>query len=40
MKIFKTIKGSKVSHHTDLRNAIKTNPTVIIETRGLIVPIR
>lgn len=38
MKIFKTINGSKVSYHTDLRNATKSNPTVIIQTRGLIVP--
>ena len=37
MKIFKTIKGSSVSHHNNVRKAIKTNPQVIFEQRGLIV---
>ena len=37
MKIFKAIKGSQVSYHTDVRKAIKTNPQVIFEQRGLIV---
>lgn len=40
MKIFKAIKSSQVSYHTDVRKAVKTNPQVIFEQRGLIVPIR
>lgn len=37
MKIFKAIKNGQVSHHTDVKKAIKTNPQVIFEQRGLIV---
>lgn len=40
MKVFKAIKGSQVSYHTDLKKALKSNPQVIFEQRGLIVPIR
>ena len=38
MKVFKAIKGSSVSYHTDVKKAVKTNPQVIFEQRGLIVP--
>lgn len=38
MKVFKAIKGNQVSHHNSVRKAIKTNPQVIFEQRGLIVP--
>lgn len=38
MKIFKAIKNGLVSYHTGMRKAIKTNPQVIFEQRGLIVP--
>lgn len=38
MKVFKAINANgQVSHHTDVRKAIKTNPQVIFEQRGLIV---
>ena len=37
MKVFKAIKGSQVSYHSDLRKAMKTNPQIVFETRGLIV---
>lgn len=37
MKVFKCIKGNQVSYHTDMRKAVKTNPQVIFEQRGLIV---
>lgn len=38
MKIFKAIKNGQVSYHNDVRKAIASNPIVIIQTRGLIVP--
>lgn len=37
MKVFKCIKNSQVSYHNSLRKAVKTNPQVIFEQRGLIV---
>lgn len=37
MKVFKCIKGSSVSYSKSLKKAIKTNPQVIFEQRGLIV---
>ena len=37
MKVFKCIKGSQVSYSESLRKAVKTNPQVIFEQRGLIV---
>ena len=37
MKIFKAIKGSQVSYSKSLRKAIKTNPQIIFQDRGLIV---
>lgn len=41
MKVFKAISANgQVSHHNDLRKALKSNPIVIQQTRGLIVPIR
>lgn len=39
MKVFKAIKSSQISYHNSMRKAIKTNPQVIFEQRGLIVPI-
>lgn len=38
MKIFKAIKNGQVSHHNDLRKALKTNPQIVLQERGLIVP--
>jgi hypothetical protein len=39
MKVFKSINANgQVSHHNSVRKAIKTNPQVIFEQRGLIVP--
>lgn len=41
MKVFKSINANgQVSYHTDMRKAMKSNPIVIQQTRGLIVPIR
>ena len=40
MKVFKAIKGKQTSHHNKLKDAVKTNPQIIFEQRGLIVPIR
>ena len=37
MKIFKAIKGNQVSYHTDVRKAVKSNPQIILQDRGLIV---
>lgn len=37
MKIFKCIKDSQVSYHTDVKKAIETNPQIILQDRGLIV---
>ena len=38
MKVFKSIHANgSVSYHTDVRKAVKTNPQVIFEQRGLIV---
>lgn len=37
MKIFKCIKDSQVSYSKSLRKAVKSNPQVIFEQRGLIV---
>lgn len=37
MKIFKAIKNGSVSYHTDVKKAIKTNPQIILQERGLIV---
>lgn len=37
MKVFKCINGSQVSYSKSLRKAIKTNPQVVFEQRGLIV---
>lgn len=38
MKIFKAIKNGQVSYHNDMKKALKSNPIVITQTRGLIVP--
>lgn len=40
MKIFKCINNSQVSHHNSVKKALKSNPQIIFEQRGLIVPIR
>lgn len=37
MKVFKCIKNSQVSYHNSLKKAIKTNPQIILQDRGLIV---
>ncbi len=37
MKVFKCINNSQVLYCNSLRKAIKTNPQVIFEQRGLIV---
>ena len=37
MKVFKAIKGSQVSYHTDMKKAIASKPQIIFEQRGLIV---
>ena len=39
MKIFKSINANgQVSHHNNVRKALKSNPIVILQERGLIVP--
>ena len=39
MKVFKSINvNGQVSYHNDLKKALKSNPIVIQQTRGLIVP--
>ena len=41
MKVFKAINANgQVSHHNNVKKAIKSNPQIIFEQRGLIVPIR
>ena len=37
MKIFKANKGNQVSHHNSVRKALKSNPQIILQDRGLIV---
>ena len=37
MKIFKAIKNGQVSHHNSVRKALKSNPQIILQDRGLIV---
>ena len=37
MKIFKAIKGNQVSYHNDMRKALKSNPQIVLQERGLIV---
>ena len=37
MKVFKSINAGQVSYSKSLRKAIKTNPQVIFEQRGLII---
>ena len=37
MKVFKAIKNGTSSYSKSLKSAIKTNPQVIFEQRGLIV---
>ena len=38
MKIFKCINNSQVSYHNSVRKALKSNPQIILQDRGLIVP--
>ena len=39
MKVFKSINANgKVSHHNSVRKALKSNPQIILQERGLIVP--
>ena len=37
MKVFKCITNGSVSYHPDARKAVKTNPQIILQDRGLIV---
>ena len=37
MKIFKAIKNGQVSHHNSVRKALKSNPIIVLQERGLIV---
>ena len=38
MKVFKSINASgQVSHHNSVRKALKSNPQIILQDRGLIV---
>lgn len=37
MKIFKCINNSQVSYSKSLRKALKSNPQIILQDRGLIV---
>lgn len=38
MKVFKAINANgQVSYHTDLRKALKSNPIIVLQKRGLIV---
>lgn len=38
MKIFKCINNSQVSYSKSLRKAIASNPQIVLQERGLIVP--
>ena len=37
MKIFKAIKNGQVSHHNSVRKALKSNPIIVLQEKGLIV---
>ena len=38
MKVFKSINANgQVSHHNDLKKALKSNPIIVLQERGLIV---
>ena len=38
MKVFKSIhKDRSVSYHNDMRKALKSNPQIVLQERGLIV---
>ena len=37
MKIFKYIKDSSVSYSNSVRKALKSNPIIVLQERGLIV---
>lgn len=39
MKVFKSINANgSVSYHNDKRTAVKSNPIIVTQERGLIVP--
>lgn len=39
MKVFKSISANgSVSHHNNVRKALKSNPIIVTQERGLIVP--
>ena len=39
MKVFKSINATgQVSYHNDMRKALKSNPIIVLQERGLIVP--
>lgn len=38
MKVFKSINANgQVSHHNNVRKAMKSNPIIVLQERGLIV---
>ena len=39
MKVFKAINvNGQVSHHNSVKKALKSNPIIVLQERGLIVP--
>ena len=39
MKVFKSINANgSVSYHNSVRKALKSNPQIVLQERGLIVP--
>ena len=39
MKVFKSINANGlVSHHNSVKKALKSNPIIVLQERGLIVP--
>lgn len=39
MKVFKSINANgQVSHNNSVRKALKSNPQIVLQERGLIVP--
>ena len=39
MKVFKSISANdQISHHNSVRKALKSNPQIVLQERGLIVP--
>ena len=38
MKVFKCVSNGSVSYHNSVRKALKSNPQIVLQDRGLIVP--